>query len=574
VDIIKGLCSVSTLLRYGFVCGSALAPLSAFADSLSTSQAISDRQAIYQQEQQRAREEQLAADTPDVRFDIQTESTNAINFPQESPCFAIERVELEGLETVPKWLRLQYLAAKGQNHCLGGQGINLLMSALQNRMIDSGFVTSRILAPEQDLTSGTLRLLILPGKVRHVSKTSESDRYLTLFNTLPSREGQLLDLRDIEQGLENLQRIPTASAEINMMPGEQPGESDIVVSWQQRKMWRLGASFDDSGTVETGRYQGGLTFYLDNPASLGDMFYLSGGHDARGSNEKGSKNYTASYSVPFGYWSVALTSSANNYHQTVSGSNLDYQYSGRSRNLTLHLNRMLHRNASHKTSVFYDVIRRNSQNYINDTEVEIQRRTTTAWKLGLQHRHYFDRFTFDGGIDYQRGTRWFGARPAPEEASGDGTALTSIVRLSASVDVPFSVFEQRFSYSSRFQRQLARVPLTSQDRFSIGGRWSVRGFDGELSLSADNGWYVRNDLSWQTPVNGQQLYLAVDYGEVGGTNSEYLIGKHLAGGAVGVKGYINPLNLSYDAFAGIPLSKPKGFDTSSVALGFSLFWEY
>lgn len=535
---------------------------------------LSNQQIIRQQEQQKAREEQLGPDVPDVHFDIQTDAVDLLRFPQETPCFPIDSVELIDMDSMPKWLRLQYLANKAQNHCLGNEGINMLMSALQNRMIDSGFVTSRILAPEQDLTSGKLQLLVLPGKVKHIVKTEESDSYLTLFNTVPLSEGGLLDLRDIEQGLENLQRIPTAQAEINLIPGEEPGESDVVVSWKQDKFWRLGASFDDSGTVGTGRYQGGLTLYVDNPLSIGDMFYVSGGHDSKGSNRKGSRNYTVNYSVPFGYWSLSTTASGSNYHQTVAGANYPYLYSGRSRNLNLRLSRQLYRNATQKTAAFVEVMRRNSQNYINDTEVEVQRKTTSAWKIGLTHRHYFKYLTFDGSIDYQKGNRWLGAQPLAEEISGDIDKLPRILRFSASADIPFQLWGQQFSYSPRYQRQVAKSLLSSQDRFSIGGRWSVRGFDGELSLSADNGWFVRNDLTWVTPIQGQQLYLGVDYGEVSGGNSDYLIGTHLAGGVVGVKGYIPQLRLSYDAFAGKPLSKPKGFQTSKTTFGFSLFWEY
>jgi hemolysin activation/secretion protein len=45
---------------------------------------------------------------------------------------------------------------------------------------------------------------------------------------------------------------------MEIIPGEQPGESDIALSWKQERMWRIGASLDDSGTKSTGRYQGGL----------------------------------------------------------------------------------------------------------------------------------------------------------------------------------------------------------------------------------------------------------------------------------------------------------------------------
>ncbi len=114
--------------------------------------------------------------------------------------------------------------------------------------------------------------------------------------------------------------------------------------------------------------------------------------------------------------------------------------------------------------------------------------------------------------------------------------------------------------------------MTPQDRFSIGGRWTVRGFDGELTLSADRGWYSRNELDWQTPLRGQSLYLGIDYGEVGGRGSDALLGKHLAGSALGWRGSLK--GVSYDLFVGVPLSKPAGFQTSPVTAGFNLYWQY
>lgn len=67
-----------------------------------------------------------------------------------------------------------------------------------------------------------------------------------------------------------------------------------------------------------------------------------------------------------------------------------------------------------------------------------------------------------------------------------------------------------------YQRQLSNTPLTPQEQFAIGNRWTVRGFDGERTLNASNGWYIRNDLAWRTPLPEQELYLGMDYGEVGG----------------------------------------------------------
>lgn len=366
--------------------------------------AIAAEQDIIQQQRQKAIEAQLQPPVPDVRLSTPAVSASRVSFPAENPCFDIQHITLNGLKDFPGWLPLQRLANQGQGHCLGVKGINLLMSVLQNRMIDSGYVTSRVLAPPQDLTEGTLTLQLVAGKISHIGRTDSSDRYVTLATALPSREGKLYDLRDTEQGLENLQRLPTVQADMALIPGSAPGESVMAVQWNQSKMWRLAASLDDSGSTSTGRYQGGLTLYLDNPLSLSDMLYVSASHDLQFGNDKGTKNVTGSYSVPFGYWLASITTSDYSYHQTVAGAFTDYEYSGKSKSLNANLSRVLHRNGSQKTTLSYDVITRETRNFINDTEIDVQRRQTSAWRLGLQHRHYIGSATLDAGASYQRGS--------------------------------------------------------------------------------------------------------------------------------------------------------------------------
>ncbi len=543
---------------------------------IADTEQLANQQLIYQQERQKALEEQLNPISPDIHISLPEQDKADLVFPAESPCFIIHTIELQNIEIFPNGKDLKYLANNAKNYCLGTQGINLFMGQLQNNLISHGYVTSRVVAPEQDLHSGILKLLIIPGRVSNIYLDQESTRYIQLINTLPLHINELLNLRNIEHGLENLQRIANANAEIDIIPAQQPGESDIEVKWQQQRFWRLAGSFDDSGSVSTGRYQAGLTFFLDNPLSLADSFYLSGGHDIQDKSNRGSKNYTIYYSVPYGYWNMSMTASGNNYKQTIAGIYMDSEYSGRNHNFNLRINRIIHRNDKGKTSLYSDISTRSSRNFINDVELEIQRRKTSALKIGLQHRHYFDHSIFDMDVSYKHGMRWFNALAAPEESISDVTALSRIIFINASTLVPFNIGNQQFHYSSTYQQQISKNQLTPQDRLSIGGRWSVRGFDGELNLSADNGWYIRNDLVWGTPLKNQELYIGVDYGKVSGNNSQYLLGTHLAGGVLGLQGTIKlkDISLSYDSFAGIPISKPAGFKTSPVTLGFTINWQY
>ncbi|TNH42226.1 ShlB/FhaC/HecB family hemolysin secretion/activation protein [Photorhabdus luminescens] len=538
-----------------------------------------DQPFIHQKQQQQAQEQRLEAKAPTVRLSDDTASVSRLVFPKESPCFVIHKVGLSGRETLPHWLPLQRLADLANGRCLGTQGISLLMSNMQNRLIYHGWVTTRVLAPEQNLSQSELKLNVVPGMVRHIRYADDADKYATLYTAIPAREGGLLDLRDIEQGLENLQRLPNVQASMELVPGEQPGESDIVIKRQQSRFWHIGAWVDNSGTKATGRTQGGLMFALDNPTSLSDLLYITMTRDLVFSNQKDSTNYTAHYSVPFGYWQFAVTSSKYTYAQTIPHHNEDAKYRGRSQNLNAQLSRVLHRNAGSKTTLTYGVNARQTRNFIKQTEIDAQKRRTSSWSLGLAHRHYIGPAVLDAGGRYQKGTRWFGALPAFEErrdkSSPDyATAKSEIIQFSASLNTPFTLANEKFWHLIEYQRQWSNTPLTPQDQFSIGNRWTVRGFDGERTLSADEGWTLRNTLSWQTPLPEQQLYLGADYGRVGGNGSDMIIGRTLAGGVIGLKGNIRPANLAYDVSVGTPLSKPDGFKTDSAYVGFSLNWQY
>ncbi|EMM6764214.1 ShlB/FhaC/HecB family hemolysin secretion/activation protein [Pluralibacter gergoviae] len=537
-----------------------------------------DQQQQHIKSQQSAKEAQLTPDAPDISLNESPPPDADGPFPQETPCFSIDRVRLTGREAFPHWFPAQRIADGAVGHCLGVKGINQLMSRLQNRLVDHGWVTSRVLVPEQDLSKGELTLALVPGMLRHIRYADGSDERAALFTSVPAREGQLLDLRDIEQGLENQQRLPTVQDSMEIVPGDNPGESDVVITRHQSKLWRVNMWVDNSGTKSTGRSQGGAMLALDNPFALSDLLYVSASHDLGFKGRKQSKNINGHYSVPLGYWLFEVNAGQYNYVQNVAGYNGDIRYSGKSKNLNVGLSRVIQRNASGKTTLRSSVQVREIRNYIDRTEIEVQRRRTSAWLLGLDHRHYIGNATIDGGVSYQRGTRWFGAMPAYEEQYEDGydaTAKSKILTWTAGLNWPFALGNQNFRYQMNYLRQMSTTPLTSPDQLAIGNRWTVRGFDGERTLSASHGWYVQNTLAWQTPLPEQEFYLGADYGEVGGrSDGSTLLGRHLAGGVAGLRGNISALGLSYDAFGGTPLSKPHGFKTDSVTFGFSVSWQY
>lgn len=541
---------------------------------------VPDQELLRQQVRERAlrkSQEQI----PDVRLEQVPISAESTLIPErETPCFTISRIALVGDSAERFQFALASVTA-GEDaaigRCLGAQGINAVLARMQNTVVAKGFVTTRILAAPQNLASGALTLTLVPGRIRAIRFSPDSSPRGTQWNTLPAGPGDFLNVRDIEQGLENFKRVPTVEADIQIEPADgpdaQPGESDLVIRYRQALPFRLSLTVDDSGSKSTGKYQGGVTLSGDNLLALNDLFYASTNHDLGGgeTGDRGTRGYTMHYSLPFGYWLLGLTSSKYYYHQTVAGANQAYVYSGDSRIHEVKLSRIVYRDAVRKTTASLRSYLKTSKNYIDDTEVEVQRRRMAGWEADVTHREFMGPATLDLGLAYRRGTGAYDAMPAPEESFGEGTSRPKIVTADASFNLPFKLGPLPLRYSAGYRAQWNHTPLVPQDRFSIGGRYTVRGFDGETILSAERGWLVRNDLGLALGKTGQELYLGFDYGHVGGSSAELLLGTHLAGAVLGLRGGYK--GFQYDVFAGTPVSRPDGFEAGR-SLGFNLVYQY
>lgn len=537
-----------------------------------------DQELLRQQERERVLREQQEA-TPDVRLQATPPEAVGRLPADESPCFPIQHIVLAGERA--DHFRWALAAADpsddpASGRCLGTAGVDIVMKRVQNAIIARGYVTTRILAAPQDLKTGTLTLTVVPGRVHAVRFAGDADRHPALRNVMPARPGDLLNLRDIEQALENLQRVPTAMVDIQIAPPQdgtdaQPGESDLLISWQQPRRVRVSATLDDAGSQSTGKLQAGATVSLDNLAGISDLFYFNAGTSVFNGSDRGTDSWSAHYSVPFGWWLLGANASDYDYRQTVAGAFETYEYSGSSRNAELRLTRMLLRNAHAKTSMHARGWYRESDNFIDDTEILVQRRRMAGWELGMAHRQFIGRSTFDASVAYRRGTGAFNALVAPEEGFGEGTARGRVITADAQLSVPMQWGRQAVRYTGSWRAQWNRSRLVPQDRFSIGGRYTVRGFDGEMSLTGERGWLLRNELALAMG-GGVESYLGVDHGRVGGPSTAWLLGDRLTGMVLGVRGASR--HVQWDAFVGSPLDKPRGMQTAYTTFGMNLGVSY
>lgn len=567
-------------------------PNSLFANQTANFSRLNQIDATQQQRQQHIQQAQdkILQSQSDVRLDT-TNNERLTLSNHEIPCYSVHRISLVDYSTTPTSSESQFQwafdkAAHDLNlilpHCFGGEGLGILMKQIQNRIIEKGYVTTRVVTQEQDLRSGTLTLTVIPGKVGNtlVSDSGNVPRFTRLhaLTGLTFSKGDVLNVREIEQSLENLKRVPTAEANIEILPSETDvGVSDIKISYQQAFPFRINLGLDDSGSTSTGKYQASGTLSVDNLFSANDLFYTSFTHSLKSSDDeagkRATKNLTFYYSIPFGYWTLSALQTYNRYYQEVFGAfNNNYLYAGKSNTTKATLSYLLYRDSKRKTSISGSFWSRQSQNYIDGAEIEVQKRRMAGWEAGISHKEYIGDATLELSANYKRGTGARGSIEAPEELWGEGTSRPKIMTASIELTKPFMLGEQPWQYQSSWNAQWNKTPLIAQDRFSIGGRYTVRGFDGELTLSGERGWLWRNELAWNVNQKGHQLYLALDSGRVMGWSTESQLGHHLVGAALGLKGGFG--RFYYDVFVGRPIRKPEGFRTSDAVAGFNIGYSF
>ncbi|HBO38527.1 MAG TPA: peptide transporter [Pasteurellaceae bacterium] len=570
------------------------------ADPGLNPQAETQVDAVQQQkqvEQNKALQQKQSSD-PTVRLENQTEALPT--FPkEEKPCYPIRRLiltdfspDIVDFSNIPSskikpskfhWMLNAVYTERDfvLPHCIGGEGINILLKRIQNRLIEQGYITTRVVVQPQDLQGERVIFTIIPGRVNRFQLQDES-RFpsasaATLWFAMPASEGEILNLRDIEQGLENLKRNPSADVNIQLAAADNEiGGSDVVIQYKQGFPIHLTLGLDDAGTKATGRLQGSAIFSWDNIFSLNDLFYVSLSKSIKRDSDNaeppyGSKNVNLYYAVPWKNWLLTLSGYEYHYHQSIAGAFENYQYGGKSTQMRGSLSYLLYRDSRRKTYFSFDNWMRKSSNYINDTEIEVQKRRMAGWEAGFRHIEFLGDATLQLSATYKRGTGAYKAQRVPEELYNEGTSRPQIITASIHLNYPFILGKQSWRFITSWNAQWNQTPLIQQDKFSIGGRYTVRGFDGELVLSGERGWLWRNELGWNIANKGQEIYLGVDKGTVYSRFND-LLGHSLVGGVIGLRG--KALGLDYDYFVGIPISKPEGFKASHVVTGFNLSYRF
>lgn len=508
-----------------------------------------DLDVIQNQQQQRLQQDQQQRDALTQAHQVELQKTESA--PASGPCFEINQISLQQASLITPDTQKR-IVAPYINQCLSLDRINQLVRAISEWYVQRGYITSRAFLTEQNLSHGTLNITVLEGKLEAIHLQGAIARQLNM--AFPTRAGRILNLRDIEQGMEQINRLRTTPVQIEIIPSTQPGYSIVNLTSTPEFPLTLGLNMDNSGQRSTGIGQLSGSLVGNDLLGVAERWFVSGGRSSAFSDWRDAQNFQAGVSVPYGYGLLDYSYSWSNYHSRFNANSFDWYSNGDNISNRLSGSWVLFRNGEIKTGVQLGLNHYVSHNWLNETLLQSSSRKLTSLQIGFNHTQ-----KIAGGVAtlnpmLSRGMPWFDAESDKGKSDDFPKAEFRKWSVSSSYQRPVT---QKMWWLSSFYAQWSPDRLYGSERLTIGGENSVRGYK-EQYLSGDVGGYLRNELNYSLftlPAIGEiSTTLALDGGWLQSDKQDRYAAGTLWGSSLGL-GTRNA-HVSTQLSLGIPVSYP------------------
>jgi hemolysin activation/secretion protein len=401
--------------------------------------------------------------------------------------FPISEIRLSGDEHLLSEAEQQALIAPFIGLRLGPRRIDLLLRRITAAYLARGYVSTRAYLAPQNLASGQLHVTVIPGRIDRIivdGRTPDATRE----PLLPLQQGETLKMADVEQGIDQINRLRSRRAEASIQPGQSPGGSDIVIDTHREKPWRLSAGSDNYGLTASGAQRQRISLEIDNLLGLWDSWAATRVESANALSE------LVSVTLPAGYGTFSYTYARARCSVTLPA---PYDMISRCESVSHNYgwNQVVARNQSSRQALDLGLALRDSRRHLNDFALMPQQQSVI--RLAASHLWRGQRAAFDAEAAYSKGIKRFG---------GDG----DYPDLPASA--PHNEFEKwdasllyatnitpDLAWRSEVRGQATGTGLPAADQLYLGGIGSIRGFR-EGIIAGDRGVISRNEVQWNTAL--------------------------------------------------------------------------
>jgi hemolysin activation/secretion protein len=439
---------------------------------------------------------------------------------------------------------------------MGVGQINHLLATITALYVDAGYIASRPSLSSAPAAGQSLDIVVDEGYIESIELADQS-LPVSLGGAFPGMLGKPLNLRDLEQGLDQLNRLRSIDLTADIAPGSQPGASRIILRSRTngQSRWALGLGADNLGSASTGRDRDTLSLSLDSPLELNDSLNLSAS-DTLNQGDRYSRNASLYYAIPYGYWTFSAFASHAEYRAPFKLPSVTFHSTGITDQLSLRADRVLWRDQSRQLSANLQLAHKDVDSYLENVRLGIQSPTLTVAEAGL-NLFWLNSAVWNLDVNVAQGLRWLGADDdANRQVNNQPKSQFRKYRAGLSQWRNGQFGRQAWQWQSQLNVQYSPDPLPAIEQLLGTDDSAVRGYRVNSASGASGAIWrntlrlpLRNDLALQiTPRLGlDNGWIKADHGAQG---------QRLSGASAGVN--LGWKNLQVDVDYQHSLNTPRG----------------
>lgn len=205
------------------------------------------------------------------------ESTSDNDIKTTASTILVKAVRITGNEVIPSAeLEAQVAGLIGFEQSLAQ--LNVATRRITAYYRERGFAVARAYLPAQDITSGTVTINVIEGRIssqRFSNQSRLSDAAAKAYIG-QLKEGEVIRSGQIDRGLLLLRDTPgVGSSRATLRPGASVGTSELLIELDPVPAYSGTATADNYGSRYTGEYRLGGNFNLVSPLKIGDQLSFS-----------------------------------------------------------------------------------------------------------------------------------------------------------------------------------------------------------------------------------------------------------------------------------------------------------
>lgn len=490
-------------------------------------------------------------------------------------CYELDKLVVSGARVLDEW-DLEVLEAPFIGECITPSLATAVLAETTDYYLSRGFITTRAYLPNQDLKDGVLEVFIGEGQVEET--IVKSDKPLKIENAFQPDPDLALNIRDLEQAVDQFNSVPGNDVKMAVQPGATPMSSQVVFENKGEPGFKGRITTDNSGSEATGERGVTLSVQAGDLLQANDVWSLNV-RKSLGDKAKSSRSVSLDVKIPHGYntYAAGYTDGGFNTLLTFPVTGTELTSEGANESAYVSASRVVFRDQDSKHSTTLKLKRDSVESYIADTKIDVSSRSLTSLLFSTESVLGFGQNVLIVTPEIAMGLNEVDNLPEGVNTPVENPQSEYLrYKLTGDWSQPFTLGSESLRWKSHLVGQYADMPLYGSQQIVVGGAASVRGSH-FTSIVGDRGYFWQNSISLnknhtlgKSTINGDYM-IGYDFGRVWSERPDVYEGgmEAVVVGATWVKAPFN-LSLTHSVPVSVDGEIDKGdtFTTATLGLDF------